>query len=89
MGGAELVFTTDDVVVLESGLEQTNSIGIPFGNRMGIKSFPIMNWYSSTSRSKISKICGDRAGACRMTSRTMTGIAVMGDVRPSEGWEME
>ena len=83
------MFTADNVVVDESGLEQTNSIGMPFGNNVGIKSFPIMNWYSSTSRSNISKMCGGTVGACCMESNTMTGVTVSGEVRPSEGWEME
>ena len=83
------MFTTDDVMMSELWGEQTNSIGIPLGNNVGIKSFPMMNWYSSMSRSKISKMWGSRAGACCMEPNTMIGVTISGEVRPSDGWEME
>lgn len=75
--------------VISHEIGQTSSMGIPVGNNRGSKSFPMMNWYSSTSRSRISKICGDKVGACRMESNTMTGVTVSREVRPSDGWEME
>jgi len=49
----------------------------------------MMNWYSSMSRSNISKMWGSKAGACRMESNTRIGVTVSGEVRPSDGWEME
>ena len=89
IGEGEVVFAMDNVMMSESWGEQTNSIGMPFGNNIGIKSFPMMNWYSSMSRSNISKMCGGKVGACCMEANIMTGVTVSGEVRPSEGWEME